>query len=254
MRYKVGGSLTSDDPTYIERQADEALYTALQQGDYCTVFNARQMGKSSLLVRTLHRLQNQGYQCATLDMSLLGTEEVTPQQWYVGIIAELCWQLDITLDVLPWWQQQSSLSYVHRLNCFIREILLGQRSHICIFIDEIDSVLNLPFAVDDFLMMIRYCYNQRGLAPEFQRLTFALFGMMTPAELVQDKQRPSFNIGTPIPLTGFSLAEAVPLATGLAPSPEQAIGSLQAILDWTQGQPFLTQKLCRLISGNSQSV
>ncbi|MEM7796743.1 MAG: AAA-like domain-containing protein, partial [Cyanobacteria bacterium P01_C01_bin.118] len=254
MRYKVGGSLTSDDPTYIERQADEALYTALQQGDYCTVFNARQMGKSSLLVRTLHRLQNQGYQCATLDMSLLGTEEVTPQQWYVGIIAELCWQLDITLDVLPWWQQQSSLSYVHRLNCFIREILLGQRSHICIFIDEIDSVLNLPFAVDDFLMVIRYCYNQRGLSADFQRLTFALFGMMTPAELVQDKQQPSFNIGMPIPLTGFSLTEAAPLATGLSPSPEQAMGSLQAILDWTQGQPFLTQKLCRLISGNSQSV
>ncbi|MEM7065622.1 MAG: CHASE2 domain-containing protein [Cyanobacteria bacterium P01_B01_bin.77] len=256
MRYRVGGSLAYDDPTYIERQADEALYTALQQGGYCTVFNARQMGKSSLLVRTLHRLQNQDYQCATLDMSLLGTEEVKPQQWYVGIMAELCWQLDISLDVLQWWQEQSSLSYVHRLNRFIREILLGQREYrnICIFIDEIDSVLNLPFAVDDFLMMIRYCYNQRSLAPDFQRLTFALFGMMTPAELVQNKRQPSFNIGTPIPLTGFSLTEAAPLAIGLAPSPEQAMGSLQAILDWTGGQPFLTQKLCSLMATTSQSV
>ena len=260
MRYKVGGSLTYNEPTYIERQADEAIYTALRQGEYCTVFNAHQMGKSSLMVRTLHRLQDQGYHCATLDMSLLGTEDVTPQQWYVGIVAELCWQFDIALDVWPWWQEQSSLSYLHRLNRFIREVLLGEQLHqnICIFIDEIDSVLNLSFAVDDFLRMIRYCYNQRGLTPDFQRLTFALFGTMTPAELVQDKQQWSFNIGIPIPLTGFSRVEAAPLATGLAPSPDQSMACLKAILDWTQGQPFLTQKLCRLIaaiactSGNSE--
>ncbi|MEM9218502.1 MAG: CHASE2 domain-containing protein [Cyanobacteria bacterium P01_F01_bin.150] len=256
MRYKVGGSLTYDEPTYVKRQADEAIYTTLRQGEYCTVFNAHQMGKSSLLVRTLHRLQDQGYRCATLDMSLLGTEDVTPEQWYVGIVAELCWQFDITLDVLSWWQAQSSLSYVHRLNRFIREILLGKQPYqnICIFIDEIDSILNLSFAVDDFLMMIRYCYNQRGLVPDFQRLAFALFGTMTPAELVQDKQQLSFNIGIPIPLTGFSLAEAMPLATGLAPSPDQSMDHLRAILDWTQGQPFLTQKLCRLVAESSESV
>lgn len=50
--YQVGGSLSVDAPTYINRQADRELLTYLEQGDFCYVFNSRQMGKSSLLIRT----------------------------------------------------------------------------------------------------------------------------------------------------------------------------------------------------------
>lgn len=54
-RYQVGGSLNHQDISYIEREADIQLYQALQNRDFCYVLNSRQMGKSSLLVRTKHR-------------------------------------------------------------------------------------------------------------------------------------------------------------------------------------------------------
>lgn len=57
MRYQVGGSLRSDDPNYVIRQADEKLYASLKAGDFCYVLNSRQMGKSSLLQRTSYRLR-----------------------------------------------------------------------------------------------------------------------------------------------------------------------------------------------------
>lgn len=57
MKYKVGGSLKYDDSTYIVRQADEQLYTGLKTGYFCYVFNCYQTGKSSLLHRTIHRLE-----------------------------------------------------------------------------------------------------------------------------------------------------------------------------------------------------
>ena len=63
-----------------------------------------------------------------------------------------------------------------------------------IFIDEIDSTLSLPFT-DDFYAAIRYVYNARARAPEFQRLSFVLIGVATPSDLISDPKRTPFNIG-----------------------------------------------------------
>ncbi|WP_283759488.1 hypothetical protein [Roseofilum casamattae] len=43
IRYQLGGSLAWSDPTYIKRKADGELYEQLKQGNFCYVFNARQI-------------------------------------------------------------------------------------------------------------------------------------------------------------------------------------------------------------------
>ncbi|MGL5034083.1 MAG: AAA-like domain-containing protein, partial [Microcystaceae cyanobacterium] len=115
------------------------------------------------------------------------------------------------------------------------------------FIDEIDSILSLPFAIDDFFAFIRYCYNQRALDSQFNRLTFALFGVATPSDLIQDRKRTPFNIGKAIQLEGFTLTESQILIEGLPASLGNRYRLMERVIWWTNGQPFLTQKLCRLI-------
>ncbi len=58
-----------------------------------------------------------------------------------------------------------------------------------IFLDEIDSILSLNFEIDDFFALIRFCYNQRGENPDYNRISFALFGVATPSDLIRDKNR-----------------------------------------------------------------
>lgn len=67
--YKVGGSLPPNHPTYIERKADIQLYEALKKGEFCYVLNAQQMGKSSLMNRTLNRLEQDKFKCGVIDIT-----------------------------------------------------------------------------------------------------------------------------------------------------------------------------------------
>lgn len=251
LMYQVGGSLQKNATCYVERQADRDLYQALKQGEFCYGLTPRQMGKSSLLVRTRHQLESEEICCVTLDITSIGTENITPSKWYLSIISELWRGLNLfeILNLNQWLQNRQDKVFLQQLNELISDVILPhfQPAKIIIFIDEIDSILSLPFAVDDFFAFIRFCYNKRSENPEYNRLTFALFGVATPSDLIQDKRRTPFNLGTPIYLRGFTLKEAEILAKGLSIQGMNPQRLLQEILNWTQGQPFLTQKLCKLV-------
>ena len=123
-----------------------------------------------------------------------------------------------------------------------------------IFLDEIDNILALSFSVNDFFALIRSCYNQRGINPAYQRLTFALFGVATPSDLITNSQRTPFNIGQAIQLKGFQLHEAQPLLQGLTEKVTNPQIVLREVLFWTNGQPFLTQKICKPIRNYSSPI
>jgi WD40 repeat protein/organic radical activating enzyme len=249
--YQVGGSLINNAPSYVERSADIELYQALRQGEFCYVLNCRQMGKSSLLVRTKHRLEKEGFKCSTVDMTNIGSENITPTQWYKGIVTDLWrgFKLIGKFNLKSWWQEGEDISLVQKLSYFIDELLtLFSEEQLIIFIDEIDSVLSLDFSVDDFFAVIRYCYNQRAIQPKYKRLTFAIFGVATPSDLIQDPQRTPFNLGKAIELQGFNIEEVDSLIKGFSELISHPEIIMKEIIFWTGGQPFLTQKICNLIT------
>lgn len=244
--FKAGGTLNPDAPSYVERSADDELLHLVLKGEFCYILTPRQMGKSSLMVRTVQRLKAQGSHTATIDLTGIGLVPI--EKWYLGLLVELQRKLNLTADAEKWWIENTSLGPPQRFKNFLQDVVLAELTgRVVIFIDEIDSTLRLNFR-DDFFAVIRAIYNDRAINPAFERLTFVLLGVATPTDLIQDRTRTPFNIGQRIDLREFSRADAQVLQSGLqAAHPEQAEVIFDRIFYWTNGHPYLTQTLCAKI-------
>lgn len=325
-RYRVGGALTWSDPTYVTRQADEDLYSTVQQGRFCQVLSPRQIGKSSLRLRTSHRLQQAGYRCVSVQATQLTGDEYGMQShgqrdtpWDKPLIA-LIWQaLGLTqadqlfLETVPkaipaavtdeaairaagkpadsaavnceadksraavvealsvWLNATAHLSCAQRLEKFAKVLLLGlsDAAPVVVFIDEIDYLLAFPVVARALFKWIETCQlaSQRlqqqaappittppstaSTVPPPAALTFVVLGKLLPADL-EACLPPALSAfqdasSTLITLAPFECVQTQPLCEGFMQIVDQPRAVLDFILDWTGGQPFLTQKLCRTV-------
>ena len=246
--YVIGGTLQRNAPSYVPRRADEDLYNGLKEGKFCYVLTSRQMGKSSLMVRTAVCLREEGVAVAVLDLTAIG-QNLTAEQWYDGLLGRIGQQLDLEDELEDFWLDNERLGPLQRLLRAVREIVLKKyKGRVVIFIDEIDAVRSLPFSTDEFFAGIREFYNRRTEDAELARLAFCLLGVATPSDLIRDTRTTPFNIGQRIELTDFNEREALPLAEGLERGRELGERLIKRVLYWTGGHPYLTQRLCQAVA------
>ena len=252
--YVIGGTLRRDAPSYVTREADNRLYRALTRGEFCYVLTARQMGKSSLMVRTAAQLREEHASVAVIDLTALG-QNLSIEQWYNGLLERVGQQLGLEDELEGAWLENQSLGPLHRWMRSVRKVLLARcPGPIVVFIDEIDAVRSLSFSTDEFFAGIRELYNRRSQDIELNRLTFCLLGVATPSDLIRDTRTTPFNIGRRIELTDFSEEEASPLALGLGGDIETGSQLLRRVLYWTGGHPYLTQRVCRSVADENATT
>src|SRR5207247_6990804 len=92
-------------------------------------------------------------------------------------------------------------------------------------------------------------YNARTESADAARVTFCLLGVATPADLIHDTRMSPFNVGRRIQITDFTLDEANPLAAQLPVGQ----GTLARVLWWTNGNPYMTQRLCEAVANSPRT-
>jgi WD40 repeat protein/tetratricopeptide (TPR) repeat protein len=252
--YFTGGTLPLHASSYVVREADAELVSSLLRGEFCYVLNTRQMGKSSLMVRTAQELRRASAVVCVLDLTAVG-QHLTLDQWYFGMLRRMAVGLGLLPELSAFWREHKELGPLQRWMEALQEVILptlaareiiGEPSRLVVFIDEIDAVKSLAFSTDEFFGGIRACYNRRAEDPLYARLTFCLLGVASPADLISDVRLSPFNIGSRILLADFTAREAAPLAAGLTfqSDPGGSIALLERVLYWTGGHPYMTQRLC----------
>jgi AAA-like domain/TIR domain len=239
-----GGTIKLDDDFYIRRDPDGAIErTAKLRGRTLVIKAARQMGKSSLLIRYLAACKAADKQFAFIDFQSFSEADLSGFPTLARRLAQVLLRAfrlpsDAGLDF------PSPLDFTFYVE---DKILRAVGTPMTIAMDEVDRLLGRPYQ-SEFFSMLRHWHNERAQpSSAWAHVDLALVIATEPYLLISQADRSPFNV-TP----------AVELGPFLRPHLDQINGSygaplddpeLDQLYDLLAGQPYLTRlAFYRLVS------
>ena len=244
----TGRTVQSRELRYISRPADAELLDHCQNGRPAYILHSPQMGKSSLIAHTAEQLNAASYHAVLIDLSQFPLPP-REQEWFYNIVRILDNNLDLDSDILSWWEKPSlfALPPHQRLTQLISDVILPEISGpLVLFIDEIERTIPLSFR-EHFFEWLVSLYESRATNSILYRFSFVVCGVATPTELIPEGGPLIFQWSHHVKLSDFTLQEALALAEGLSLPTDAAIEAVEWVYAWTNGHPYLTQLLCRLL-------
>ncbi len=246
--FQDGGALLADSPVYIERHADRQAQNHLLQMEYITIVEPRQQGKTSLINRLTGQFQSQSYLFPYVDFTTL--DKTNETAWYASLSDWLLRQIKI----IPKANRPPLPANGNSWRDFLADLAELIEAASLNLVIALDEVGNVPEAwATDFFSVIRSVYNSRQSMPCFRHLTFIVAGAYNPKELIKDPHISNFNVDHRISLTDFNLSQVEQLAVLLPPDTE-ASEVAAYVHYWTNGQPFLCQRLGRILAEQGKPV
>ncbi|MBS1790600.1 MAG: helix-turn-helix transcriptional regulator [Acidobacteria bacterium] len=209
----VGGAVPLHSRFYIERKTDTDFQAAVERGDSIVlVKGARQVGKTSLLARSLQRARQDGARVALTDFQMLNASHLASVESLLRMLAKsLADQLELPGSPDQLWDEDlgPSMNFARYMR---REVLAQNIPSLVWGLDEVDRLFTCAFASEIF-GLFRSWHNARSLDPAgpWRRLTLAM-AYATEAHLfITDVHQSPFNVGTRLTLEDFSLDQVAEL-------------------------------------------
>jgi WD40 repeat protein/subtilisin-like proprotein convertase family protein len=243
--FVVGGPVQPDRPCYVERDVDRRLLEALRAKRFCCVLGPLGLGKTSLLQRAARTLRAAGTLVATVDLRRIAERPTQSQDgWLLQVAERIAADLKLGVDVRSWWAARELADENPLVEFFWEIVLTNTTAPVVILVDDIDAVLELPFA-GDLLDAIGACLARRAREPDFARLGFALAGCVSLRELAQAAPESGVGGADLLAPEDFTAEQSYRFAVAFGGDRELAQALMDRIRAWTSGQPYLTQRVAR---------
>jgi len=235
-----GGALALDSRFYIERSADAQMKQLFKQGEgVVLVQGPRQVGKSSLLARSLAFARAEKIAVAFTDAQALGEAQISEtDNLYKTLAHSIAQQLGVEIDIAQSWSDWLGANV--NLDTIVGKILSESGGNVCWAIDEADLFFDRPYT-NDFFGLLRSWHNRRALDPNgpWRKLTLVL-AYATEAHLfINDLNQSPFNVGVRMTLRDFSSDEVKSLQSRHQFVKEA--DSWKTVYEITRGHPYLSQ-------------
>lgn len=247
--FHIEGPLPADCPSYVERPCDEQVFQKLRRTESCWVFGSPHTGKSSLGVRMAHRLREQDFEVAVLRLGVSNLTQ-SAELLYESLLKQLLAQLQTENECNSSLSDSVDKTPADRFFATVCEIASNEnRGSLIVVLDDIHCFRELAFPITAFLESLQSVTSLSPGSRERRRLAFLFLGTAHISELAPEASASNFNLGEPVELTDFTPDEASALESELVNSKQgsefqNSASSLARILHWTNGHPYLTQKLC----------
>ena len=235
------GPLSLDSPLYIERQPIERLaYAEISKpSSLLRIKASRSMGKSSLLNRVLAQAEAQACRLAHLDFQEAdeqSLEALNPLLRWLSASASHSLGLAPCLD--QYWDSEvgskmsCSLYWSYLLNASEQPLVLA--------LSNIDLLFDRPLIAREFLSLLRSWYEKSKQTGAWRKLRLVV-AYSTDAYVPLDINQSPFNVGLPLKLTAFTLAQVQELALRYRLNWASEMGELRlaTLQQLTGGHPYL---------------
>ncbi len=246
------GTMDPESKFYVTRTGDAICARELErQGVTIAIKAPRQVGKSSLLVRTAEQAAQNGREVAFLDFQLLDEDILNdPAAFFKGFCHWVADELDLDDTVEEFWH--GGLGNVQLCTKYMRRhILKALGRPLMLAMDEVDRMLGCPFR-SDFFGMLRAWHNSRRGGNVWRKLDLLLVISTEPYLLIDDLKQSPFNVGEVVRLEDFSPVQVADLNERHgAPFAGAQLSQLDKLLG---GHPYLVrQALYRTACGETEA-
>ena len=246
-----GGSIALERPGsvvppgskfYVVSHSDEVMERALQRkGTIILIKGGRQMGMTSLIVRSLDQVRAAGAITVYTDLGkLINTDFESIQQFYIALAHSLADQLDVETQIEDRWSDRRAPN-INFERYLLREVMPKAGGHLFWALDAVDRLAATDFGSEVF-GLFRSFHIESTDNPDtpWGNLSVIIAHSTEAHLLINDAYRSAFNVGERIELQDFSREQVEALNQHYG-SPLATAELITRFYDLVGGQPYLVR-------------